>query len=96
MGNYVYHDKTVSVISVCGEEENYILIDKERMQSAEQVAKALDVTESDVNRFLFPDRPPEKRPFLCLTTNEMQAKVRILCLLGYAGALARERANKAR
>lgn len=91
MKSYSHLGKAISVITMCGQDKSYLAINEERARSAKEVADALDVTEQDVNKFLFPDGQMQKGPLLCIEAGETLANLRVLCLLGFAGTLARER-----
>ena len=91
MSKYNFGQKSVSVIPFCGEEKALLMVDKEQVRSAEQLADALGVTKEEVLRFLFPEGQTEVgSPLLCIRANRELANIRVLCLLGYAGAKARE------
>lgn len=90
MRKYCFREHAFGAVEACG--VTFVTQD-DCIITATEVCELLGITQEEVLRFLSPDKQTEiSMSPLAIKTTRSSAEMRILCLLGYAGAKQRERA----
>ena len=81
--NFEFLDNIISLVHPASGKETFVLLNRKHT-SSEELANTIHVSEDDVREFLHVDKTQEKA-FKFEATME-QAKLRLICLLGFAGS----------
>lgn len=88
MRKYCFREHAFGAAEACG--VTFVTRD-DRITTAAEVCELLGITQEEALRFLSPDEQTEiSMSPLAIKTPQLSVEMRMLCLLGYAGAKQRE------